>query len=517
MVDIHIKNGEIFVKSEYDRNIVTFMRSRPKRFWNTLTREWKLPESDLDLLIASLSDYEYNIRYDDSDNLMQDSKNANIPNSIPDWYEFKTKPFQHQIDGVNYGLQHPKFLLADEQGCIDGDALIDLVIEKQDDDNTLVFDDKIKLSDLYDLFSEKSCENLVFKTHSYIFGYFTLNDIVDVVYSGKKEVFSVYLSNGSCLNATADHEFLTVCGFVQLEELSIGDMVICYTSRNTPESCDITRIEKIGVKDTYDIKMQVPFHNFCANKIVVHNCGKSKQMLDLSQILKKESNIKHTLIIACVNSLKYNWQSEVEKHTNDKGYILGTRYLKNGREVIGSNEDRLADIKDIGKGGQIDDYYYIITNIETLRYNKSIKVPLKTKKNGVQRFKKQTVFPIVEALQEQIDVGNINMIIADELHKCFSSDTLIDTDCGYVSISEIVNNKDFLVKTVLDDGTTSYVKPINYFKNPIEKKLIELEFMLNDGTVKIIKCTKDHKFLTNRGYVCASDLLETDEVIEVDT
>ena len=337
------------------------MRSRPKRFWNKDTREWVLPESDLDILISELSDFEYNIRHEDN-KVLSNTDNKEIPSSIPDWYEFKTKPFQHQIDGVNYGLQHEKFLLADEPGL-----------------------------------------------------------------------------------------------------------------------------------------------------------GKTKQMLDLSQILKKESDIKHTLIIACVNSLKYNWKAEVEKHTNDKGYILGTRYLKNGREIIGSNEDRLADIKDIGKGGQIDDYYYIITNIETLRYNKSIKVPLKTKKNGVQRFKKQTVFPIVEALQEQIDAGNINMIIADEMHKCLSSDTLIDTDCGYVSISEIVNNKDFLVKTVLDDGTTSYVKPINYFKNPIEKKLIELEFMLNDGTVKIIKCTKDHKFLTNRGYVCASELLETDEVIEVDT
>ena len=282
MVDIHIKNGEIFVKSEYDRNIVTFMRSRPKRFWNTTTREWKLPESDLDLLIASLSDYEYNIRYDDdSNNLNHDSKNTNISNSIPDWYEFKTKPFQHQVDCVNYGLQHPKFLLADEQGL-----------------------------------------------------------------------------------------------------------------------------------------------------------GKTKATLDLSQILKKNQNLKHTLIITCVNSLKYNWQAEVEKHTNDKGYILGTRFLKNGREIIGSNEDRLSDIKDIGSGGQIDDYYYIITNIETLRYNKSIKVPLKTKKNGVQRFKKQTVFPIVDAIQEQIDAGNIGMIIVDEVHKCKDSSSLqgralLALDCDY--------------------------------------------------------------------------------------
>lgn len=280
MIDISVKGGELHIKSEYDRNIVAFMRSRPKRFWNKDTREWILPESDLDILISELSDFEYNIRHEDN-KVLSNTDSKEIQSSIPDWYEFKTKPFQHQIDGVNYGLQHEKFLLADEQGL-----------------------------------------------------------------------------------------------------------------------------------------------------------GKSKTMLDLSQILKRESNIKHTLIIACVNSLKYNWQAEVEKHTNDKGYILGTRYLKNGREIIGSNEDRLSDIKDIGKGGQIDDYYYIITNIETLRYNKSIKVPLKTKKNGVQRFKKQTVFPIVEALQEQIDAGNINMIIADEVHKVKDSSSLqgkaiLELDCDY--------------------------------------------------------------------------------------
>lgn len=564
MVDIHIKNGEIFVKSEYDRNIVTFMRSRPKRFWNTTTREWKLPESDLDLLIASLSDYEYNIRYDDSDNLIQDSKNANIPNSIPDWYEFKTKPFQHQIDGVNYGLQHPKFLLADEQGCIDGDMIVSY--------NVSGASKTCSLSELYTVYSKSKVKNK-FKVRCLKDGFFGLSPILDVVFSGKKDVFKVTLENGKSVNATFDHEVLTDNGFTCVCNLKVGDMVatngdvlkciecgstdniitykyskfvgyckkcmyklrdgkLCkgdqvykhigtdgyvylygrkfrdhprYTSigllehvyvaenmlgrplnsdeqvhhknkirtDNRPENlqvlnkrdhslihnCEthfhkdfihrngnevimipkyspVVSIEFVGEKDTYDIKMSDPYHNFIANKIVVHNCGKSKQMLDLSQILKKESNIKHTLIIACVNSLKYNWQAEVEKHTNDKGYILGTRYLKNGREIIGSNEDRLSDIKDIGKGGQIDDYYYIITNIETLRYNKSIKVPMKTKKNGVQRFKKQTVFPIVEALQEQIDAGNISMIIADEIHKCKSENSLqgralLALDCDY--------------------------------------------------------------------------------------
>ena len=38
--------------------------------------------------------------------------------------KFKTTPYQHQIEGVLYGLNHNKFLLGDEQGCIDGDMQI---------------------------------------------------------------------------------------------------------------------------------------------------------------------------------------------------------------------------------------------------------------------------------------------------------------------------------------------------------------------------------------------------------
>lgn len=270
MVDIKVEKGTIYLKSEYDRNIVSFMRTRPKRFWNTTTRTWEIPESDLDLLLQALSGYEYNISYDREkeikENNVQKVSNTIIPDKIPDWYKFKTEPYKHQIDGVNYGLSHDCFLLADEPGC-----------------------------------------------------------------------------------------------------------------------------------------------------------GKTKQMLDLSCILKQQENIKHVLIVACVNGLKYNWFNEVNTHTNEKAFILGTRYNKKGEPRIGSNEDRLKDIQSIGSGSYIDDCFYIITNIETLRYSKTIEVPLKTKKNGIQRFKKQTIFPVVQALQEQIKKGNISMVIADEMHRCKNS------------------------------------------------------------------------------------------------
>lgn len=278
MVDIFISNKKLYVKSEYDRNIVTFMRSRPKRFWNTVTRQWEIPEDELENLLNAITGYEYNITYDKNQQTQDISTQTK---TIPDWYKFKTEPFKHQIDGVEYGLSHPKFLLADEQGL-----------------------------------------------------------------------------------------------------------------------------------------------------------GKTKQMLDMSCILKKEKDVKHVLIIACVNGLKYNWQSEVSKHTDEKGYILGTRVSKRGNVSIGSNEDRLADIESIGKNKQIDDCYFLITNIETLRYSKKIEVPLKTKKNGVQRFKKQTIFPIVEALQKQIKAGNISVIIVDESHRLKDSSSqqaraLLSLNCDY--------------------------------------------------------------------------------------
>lgn len=278
MVDIFISNRKLYVKSEYDRNIVTFMRSRSKRFWNTVTRQWEIPEDELENLLNAITGYEYNITYDKNQQTQDISTQAK---TIPDWYKFKTEPFKHQIDGVEYGLSHPKFLLADEQGL-----------------------------------------------------------------------------------------------------------------------------------------------------------GKTKQMLDMSCILKKEKGVKHVLIIACVNGLKYNWQSEVSKHTDEKGYILGTRVSKRGNVSIGSNEDRLADIESIGKNKQIDDCYFLITNIETLRYSKKIEVPLKTKKNGVQRFKKQTIFPIVEALQKQIKEGNISVIIVDESHRLKDSSSqqaraLLSLNCDY--------------------------------------------------------------------------------------
>lgn len=165
--------------------------------------------------------------------------------------------------------------------------------------------------------------------------------------------------------------------------------------------------------------------------------GKSKQVIDLASIYKQNSGFKHVLVIACVNGLKYNWRKEVSIHSNETGYILGTRYTKKGREYIGSNQDRLDDLKSLGTGADIDKSFFIITNIETLRYSKSVQVPMKRKKNGEIKYKKQTVFPIVEEINRQIESGNIQMVIADELHRCkdpsaIQSKSMLSISCDHL-------------------------------------------------------------------------------------
>lgn len=240
--------------------------------------------------------------------------------------------------------------------------------------------------------------------------------------------------------------------------------------------------------------------------------GKTKQMLDLAIINKQLYGYKHCFIIACVNGLKYNWQEEVKIHTDEQAYILGTRINKKGKITIGSNKDRLDDLKNID---QID-AYFIITNIETLRYVVKEQVPTKTKnKNGTIRYKKITRFPIVEELQKLIKEKEISMIVADEVHKCLAGNTPVLTNNGVLPIKDIIQHQNPKIKvaTFTKNRELKYVTPTGYFINPIAKTMLQLDIETTTG-VKTVVCTHNHKFLTkNRGYVEACNLT-CDDVLE---
>lgn len=119
--------------------------------------------------------------------------------------------------------------------------------------------------------------------------------------------------------------------------------------------------------------------------------GKTLQLIYLAQELKKRDNIEHCLIICGINSLKTNWKSEIEKHSDLSCKILGERINKKGKVVIDGISERLAQLK-----SKINEFF-VITNIETLRNELILKELQKSK------------------------VNKFDIIFLDEIHKCKSN------------------------------------------------------------------------------------------------
>lgn len=134
--------------------------------------------------------------------------------------------------------------------------------------------------------------------------------------------------------------------------------------------------------------------------------GKTKQAIDIAVAKKQQLGYKHCLVICGVNGLKWNWQVEIATHSDEQGYLLGTRYNKTGKQIIGSVQDRLDDLD------SLPDAYFIITNIETLR---GLSVNEGTTK------KKKMVYPVANKIDELCKANKIDMIIFDELHHCKDS------------------------------------------------------------------------------------------------
>lgn len=95
--------------------------------------------------------------------------------------------------------------------------------------------------------------------------------------------------------------------------------------------------------------------------------GKTLQMIYLAQELKEKGEINHCLVICGVNTLKHNWKSEIEKHSNLSAHILGSRITKKGTEKVGGNKEKLEDLKQARKE------FFTITNIESLRDSSIVK------------------------------------------------------------------------------------------------------------------------------------------------
>jgi SNF2 family DNA or RNA helicase len=135
--------------------------------------------------------------------------------------------------------------------------------------------------------------------------------------------------------------------------------------------------------------------------------GKTLQSLVVACIRKRLQGFKHCLIVCGYNTLKHNWLAEIEKHTHEQGFILGTRINKKGEAVISSIEDRLKDLTEDRPE------FFLITNIETVRYAKKIPYGKKHKRDFV-----------AANLINSLCGDNIGMIIYDEWQTAINASSL---------------------------------------------------------------------------------------------
>ena len=126
-IDKSIKCNEeysMFTSFQYNQKIVDTIRSLPTRFWNKDTKEWEIPLKKLQFLLDNLSEFDFDI----SGKYVTLEK----PKAVtPDNFKFKTEPYEHQIEGFNFGLQNDRWLLGDEMGLGKTKQVIDIAVAKK--------------------------------------------------------------------------------------------------------------------------------------------------------------------------------------------------------------------------------------------------------------------------------------------------------------------------------------------------------------------------------------------------
>lgn len=133
MIHIEIKESNklkteeksAFVSFPYDNTILNEIRSYPFRYYIPESTCWEIPINRVNSFIQKMQNYK--IQIDGDLSVLNDKKEMKLPKD----FSFKTKPYEHQIDGVEYGLEHERWFLGDEQGLGKTKQAIDIAVARK--------------------------------------------------------------------------------------------------------------------------------------------------------------------------------------------------------------------------------------------------------------------------------------------------------------------------------------------------------------------------------------------------
>ena len=132
MINIEVKesvklqiqgNYSGFVSFEYDSKIVEVLRSLPLKVYDKNTTTWEIPVDKILSIIKRLKGFKIELK---GNLALLEPKKVSL--DLPENFQFKTTPFEHQRAGVEYGLKYDKWFLGDEQGLGKTKQVIDIAV-----------------------------------------------------------------------------------------------------------------------------------------------------------------------------------------------------------------------------------------------------------------------------------------------------------------------------------------------------------------------------------------------------
>jgi len=114
-----------FISFPFNTDLIFAIKSQAQNKWHPDTKEWEVPLNTIEKLLPDFSNHEVAIKVADA-SLLADKANEHKIS-----FNFKTTPYQHQIDGFEYGLSHNRWLLGDEQGLGKTKQVIDIAVARK--------------------------------------------------------------------------------------------------------------------------------------------------------------------------------------------------------------------------------------------------------------------------------------------------------------------------------------------------------------------------------------------------
>lgn len=177
------------------------------------------------------------------------------PIKARDFCKEDRQPLVHQIDGLFYLKNFEGAALFADCGCLAGDSVVRI--------NRAKNSRKITMKEAFYRFHNTWDKSIKSKIRSFKGDHLGLHEVNDIKQSGIKLLFKVTLDNGLFLKATADHEFLTSEGFVELRNLRIGSPVMVDLLRRHQKK----KIKKVRTKKG-DRRLAVgPFHPYARKQL----------------------------------------------------------------------------------------------------------------------------------------------------------------------------------------------------------------------------------------------------------